>query len=62
MSVTIRRTEDSQYQLEASDGTVIKHYAQASMTHPDDWLSDARNAGETVHGPYDWEYVDDRPE
>jgi len=60
MTVTIKRTEIDEYRLLSSDGSEIEIYQQATMRHPDDWIQDARDAGEEIHGPYDWEYVDAR--
>jgi len=60
MSVIIARVSDATYELRASDGSVITEYNQAAMAHPQDWIKDARDYGETVQGRYDWEYVDER--
>ncbi|MFA1612063.1 hypothetical protein [Halobellus rubicundus] len=56
----IKRVADDEYRLIGSDGQTITTYETTKMVHPDDWIADARNAGEAVYGPYDWEYVDDR--
>ena len=63
MNLKIRRLKNDLYQLE-DDGDVIEEFNQNKMTHPDDWIDHAVNAG------YDgwkislgnWEFVDDRPE
>jgi hypothetical protein len=58
--IIIRRTSDSEYRLEIKNGDEIQAYQTSEMKHPDDWIEDAREAGETVSGPYDWQYIDDR--
>ena len=60
MSVEIKRLGDAEYVLIGDDGEEIKTYEQSRMRHPDDWIADARDAGETVSGPYHWTYSDVR--
>jgi len=57
---TIKRVSDAKYVLESASGDEIAQYDTARMEHPNDWINDARDAGESVHGPYDWQFVDAR--
>lgn len=59
--VVIRRTAVAEYELLVDDD-IVETYEREEMRHPDDWIADARNVGASVSGPYDWEYVDDRPD
>jgi hypothetical protein len=47
MPPVIRRTKESHYQLETSDGTVISEYNYSEMNHPGDWWSDLVEAMKT---------------
>jgi len=60
MTVTIERAADAEYILYGSDGSEITTYNQSEMAHPDSWIDDARDAGESINGPYDWGYIDSR--
>ena len=58
----IKRLDVDKYQLVDSEGSVIAEYHQTKMTHPHDWIDDARDAGYDINGPYGWQFIDKRDE
>ena len=60
--LTIERVSKSEYKMKNSEGEIIKEYNKTKMTHPHDWIEDAKDAGFEINGPYGWQFIDKRDE
>ena len=61
-TASIHRVDRDKYELRDTNGETLKTYTQTKMQHPADWIDDATDFGMAISGPYDWEFVDDRPD